>query len=69
MIVEEWSRLRHDLRSAFNNLRLSLAAMDTETDPREKLQWLDYMEKAADKCAATVEQILVLADSQPAGRQ
>lgn len=68
MIVEEWSRLRHDLRSAFNNLRLSLAAMDTETEATEKLQWLDYMDKAADKCAATVDQILAKAESEAASR-
>jgi hypothetical protein len=56
-MTSEWSRLRHDLRSAFNNVRLCLAALETETDPAERIQWLDYIEKAAEKCVQTLEQI------------
>jgi hypothetical protein len=54
---DQRSRLRHDLRSAFNNIRLCTAAFETETDPREQLQWLNFIESAADKCIETVEQI------------
>ena len=60
---EQWSRLRHDLRSGFNNIRLCVAAFETETDPDEKLQWMAYVDKAVDKCLATLEQIDQLADA------
>ena len=56
-MISEWSRLRHDLRSGFNNVRLCLAALETETDPSEQVQWLQYIENAADKCLQTLEQI------------
>ena len=61
---EQWSRLRHDLRSAFNNVRLCVAAFETEHDPGEQVQWMDYVEKAVDKCLITLDQIERLADSQ-----
>ena len=54
---DQRSRIRHDLRSAFNNIRLCTAAFDTETDPREQVQWLAYIEAAADKCIEMVEQM------------
>ena len=60
---EQWSRLRHDLRSGFNNVRLCVAAFETETDPAEQLQWLAYVEKAADKCLDTLDLIEQLRDS------
>ena len=60
---EQWSRLRHDLRSGFNNLRLCVAAFETETDPDEQLQWMAYVETAADKCLGIIDQIEQLADS------
>ena len=56
-MISEWSRLRHDLRSGFNNVRLCLAALETETDPAEQVQWLQYIEKAAEKCLQTLDQI------------
>ena len=51
------SRLRHDLRSAFNNVRLCAAAFETETDPAEQVQWLTYIEHAAEKCIETLEEM------------
>ena len=62
---EQWSRLRHDLRSAFNNVRLCVAAFETETDSAEQVQWMNYVEKAVDKCLTTLDQIEKLADSAP----
>ena len=64
-MISEWSRLRHDLRSGFNNVRLCLAALETETDPAEQVQWLQYIEKAADKCVQTLEQIDRMPDPAP----
>ena len=63
---EQWSRLRHDLRSGFNNVRLCVAAFETEDDPAEQVQWMVYVEKAVDKCLATLDQIDKLADADAA---
>jgi hypothetical protein len=65
-MISEWSRLRHDLRSGFNNVRLCLAALETENDPAEQVQWLQYIENAADKCVNTLEQIERMPDPTPA---
>ena len=54
---DQRSRLRHDLRSAFNNVRLCAAAFETETDPREQVQWMLFIEKAAQTCIETLEQL------------
>jgi len=59
------SRLRHDLRSAFNNIRLCTAAFETETDPQEQVQWLAFIEAAAEKCIEMVEQIERLGEAPP----
>ena len=64
-MISEWSRLRHDLRSGFNNVRLCLAALETESDPAEQVQWLEYIEKAADKCVQTLEEIERMPDPAP----
>ena len=56
-MLDERSRLRHDLRSAFNNVRLCAAAFETETEPREQAQWMLFIESAAQKCIETLEQL------------
>ena len=60
---DQRSRLRHDLRSAFNNVRLCAAAFETETDPGEQVQWLTFIENAAQKCIETVEQLEQLGEA------
>lgn len=59
------SRLRHDLRSAFNNIRLCAAAFETESDPAEQVQWLAYIEEAADRCIDVVDEMVGLPDVAP----
>ena len=43
-------RLRHDLRNAFNELRLCVEALRIENDPAEIARWLELIEGAADHC-------------------
>ena len=43
-------RLRHDLRNAFNELRLCVEVLRIENDPAEIVRWLELIEGAADHC-------------------
>lgn len=43
-------RLRHDMRNAFNELRLCVEVLRIETDPVELVRWLESIEGAADHC-------------------
>lgn len=43
-------RLRHDLRNAFNELRLCVEVLRIETDPVEMARWLELIEGAATSC-------------------
>ena len=47
-------RLRHDLRNAFNELRLCVEVLRIETDPAELARWLELIEGAADNCGRLV---------------
>ena len=47
---EAMRRLRHDLRNAFNELRLCVEVLRIETDPVEIARWLELIEGAADHC-------------------
>ena len=47
-------RLRHDLRNAFNELRLCVEVLRIETDPAEIARWLELIEGAADNCGRLV---------------
>jgi hypothetical protein len=55
--AEELRRLRHDLRGAFNELRLCVEVLRVETDGARVLEWLESIEAAAGKCAALVRQL------------
>ena len=44
------SKFRHDFRGGVNALKLSLSALEIETDPELVAEWLDAMARAADKC-------------------
>ena len=41
-------RLRHDLRTAFNELRLCVEVLRIENDPAEIARWLELIEGAAE---------------------
>ena len=51
-MVEEdpMRRLRHDLRNAFNELRLCVEVLRIETEPEEIAKWLELIEGAATNC-------------------
>jgi hypothetical protein len=45
----ELRRLRHDVRGVLNEMRLCVEVLRAETDPREALEWLAMIERAADR--------------------
>jgi hypothetical protein len=53
----EIRRLRHDVRGALNELRLTVEALGGETDPAAALEWLDLIERAADRCDALMQRL------------
>jgi signal transduction histidine kinase len=57
---EELRRLRHDLRGAFNELRLCVEVLRVETDSERAVEWLESIESAAERCAALVRQLQAL---------
>ena len=48
-------RLRHDLRNAFNELRLCVEVLRIENDPVEIARWLELIEGAADHCDRVIQ--------------
>ena len=58
----ELRRLRHDLRGGVNEMRLCVEVLQAETDPRLALEWLDLIERAADRCELLVAQLLNAGD-------
>ena len=54
---DERRRLRHDLRGAFNELRLCVEVLRVENDPAQVLQWLELIEAAAGRCATLAQQL------------
>ena len=47
-------RIRHDLRGAYNELRLCAEVLGLEADGAAALEWLDMIERAAERCEALV---------------
>ena len=45
------TRLRHDLRNKINALRLSVSALEIAENDEETLEWLDTIDRAADRLA------------------
>ena len=48
----ELRRLRHDVRGVLNEMRLCVEVLRAETDPYEALEWVDMIERAADRAGA-----------------
>ena len=55
--ADDRRRLRHDLRGAFNELRLCVEVLRVENDPAEVLKWLELIEGAAGRCASLAGQL------------
>ena len=47
-------RLGRQLREHFDAVRASGAGLETEENPSNRLRWLDLIDRAADRCIATV---------------
>jgi signal transduction histidine kinase len=45
------TRFRHDLRNKLNALRLSISALEIAENQQETLEWLDTIDRAADRLA------------------
>jgi hypothetical protein len=50
-------RIRHDLRGAYNELRLSVEVLRLEADAAASLEWLDLIERAAERCETLVGEL------------
>ena len=50
-------RIRHDLRGAYNELRLSVEVLRLEAGGPAALEWLDLIERAAERCEALVGEL------------
>ena len=55
-------RLRHDLAGAYNELRLCTEVLRVETDPEQAIEWVDLIERAAERSAAIAEQLEAILD-------
>ena len=58
----DFTRLRHDLRNKINALRLSVSALEIAENDQETLEWLDTIERAADRLAELLPDDLDLMD-------
>lgn len=50
-------KLRHDLRNAFNELRLCVEVLRIEEDPAEIVRWLELIEGAASNCDRLIQEM------------
>lgn len=56
----EGRRLRHDLRNTFNQLGLLVQVLGVESEPAERLRWLDAIESTTGIVTALTEKIEAL---------
>ena len=50
-------RIRHDLRGAYNELRLCVEVLRLEAGGPAALEWLVMIERAAERCEALVGEL------------
>ncbi len=60
---DESSRLRHTIRGCLNSLKLGTSALDTELSPEEVLEFLYYLDQAADKMVRLIDQLDALPET------
>lgn len=56
------TRLRHDLRNKVNALRLSVSALEIAENDAEALEWLDTIDRAAERLLELLPDDLGLSD-------
>jgi signal transduction histidine kinase len=54
---EEFRRLRHDIKGCLNSLVLSVEVLQEQLEPEEAADFLDGLQRAADKMATLIEQL------------
>lgn len=50
------SQMRHSLRGCMNALKLGASVLDDDMPAKESLEFLGYMEQAADKMVVLIDQ-------------
>ena len=50
-------RLRHDIKGCLNSLVLSVEVLSENLEPDEAIEFLDGLERAADKMATFIDQL------------
>ena len=64
---DDLRRLRHDLRGAYNELRLCVEVLRLEAAGAEALEWLAHVERAAERCEEAVLRLERFAADAPGG--
>jgi signal transduction histidine kinase len=59
-------KLRHDIKGCLNSLVLSAEVLCEDLEPEESAEFLEGMERAADKMAVLIDQIAALQPDNPA---
>lgn len=62
---DDYALLRHSLRGTINALSLGIQALDTGLTREEALEFLDYIEQAADKMSVVLDQYEALPPKPP----
>jgi hypothetical protein len=61
-VEDDLRRARHDLRGRINALMLCVSAFDVVQDPAETLEFLDMIERAADRLVAALDRFEAISD-------
>jgi signal transduction histidine kinase len=64
---DSFRRLRHDIKGCLNSLVLSVEVLGQDLQPDEAVDFLEGLERAADKMASLVEQLPFDAPDQGSG--
>jgi signal transduction histidine kinase len=66
---DSFRRLRHDIKGCLNSLVLSVEVLSEKLEPDEAMDFLDGLQRAADKMATLIDQLpyeqIQAAQSQP----
>jgi hypothetical protein len=54
---DSFRRLRHDIKGCLNSLVLSVEVLSERLEPEEAIDFLDGLQRAADKMATLIDQL------------
>jgi len=66
MMAMDPKRLRHDLRGCFFGLRLAIEAALEETEPAERVEWLDGIIEETGRCIQILDEQLLCGEGEAA---